>query len=522
MAGKTNLATGRIDCRRQGLLKKYFAAGAAILALTLAAVLVVPAVVDLGRFKRTYLPLVEEALDRRVDVGAVRLALLPSPSIKVSNLAVSDNPTVSAQHFFAAEEVQLGLRFWPLLRGRFEITEFVLEKPVFNLLKRAEANKAGGAGKSAAVAKRVEGKQPSTGLKAPDSAFIPLVLPARLRIRDGQLNIGATGAKPLKIDGIELSMQEFSSDKPFSYRASFDYPGLKTVSLEGRLRYREEQASLELEENFLKIQNLLLPVEGNVTHLATLPRLDLHMAGDGLDARAIFQILASFGLAPPDTEIAGPMALRIALTGPSSGPTTQIHGELKDVKVQSKRALKGTINGRVSLRMAWGMPDVRRGLQGEGNLLARDGELTHRALIDKLQRVTARIGWPQHQRRQLTTFQTLDAEFTLTNGLVDLKRIHLVNPQLELNGSGSMTLAQASLNVAMDATLSPQASSRAGGGKTIGFFKNNRGQLVVPLKVTGRLENPAVDIDGEKLAERGATRSLEKSVGIFFKQLFRR
>jgi hypothetical protein len=46
----------------------------AVFGFLLAAIVVVPHFVDLGLFKRTYLPRIEEALNRRVDVGEVRLS----------------------------------------------------------------------------------------------------------------------------------------------------------------------------------------------------------------------------------------------------------------------------------------------------------------------------------------------------------------------------------------------------------------------------------------------------------------
>ena len=61
-------------------MKKALLVSATLLALLFAAILVVPGFVDLGRFKNTYLPLVEETLQRRIDVGEVRLTLVPTPS----------------------------------------------------------------------------------------------------------------------------------------------------------------------------------------------------------------------------------------------------------------------------------------------------------------------------------------------------------------------------------------------------------------------------------------------------------
>ena len=67
-------------------IKKAAWIGVAAVGLLTTAILVVPHFVDLGLFKRTYLPLVEEALNRRVDVGEVRLSLVPTPSIRLSRI----------------------------------------------------------------------------------------------------------------------------------------------------------------------------------------------------------------------------------------------------------------------------------------------------------------------------------------------------------------------------------------------------------------------------------------------------
>jgi hypothetical protein len=511
------------EYRGGGFVKKALIGSVTVLAVLMAAVVVLPGFVDLGRFKSTYLPLLEETLQRRIDVGEVRLTLVPTPSIKLSKLKISSTPAFPGETFFAAQDVHLRLKFWPLLRGRFEITEFVLDKPVFTLQK--------GSKRSSRYADSAERKMPANTQpasnqlrppKQPDGAGIALMIPDRLRVNDGQLNIMTAGRTPVRIHGIGLSMEEFSGEKPFRYRATFDYPGLKTVTLTGQLDYHDEQAKLTLKDNRLTVQNLTLPMEGNISDLTTAPRLDLLMADENIDARPVMQVLAVFGLAPTDTEISGPMGLRIAVSGPSNNLLTQIQGEFKDVKLYGKRAIKGDLNGLVSLRLAGGGADVIQQLQGNGKLSAREGELTNVDLINKIQRASGFIGFSADQGREATTFKTLDTEFTLDNGVVDFKRIYLLNPQLELNGGGTMTLARQALNIGMDATLSPQASRKASRGRTSELFKNQRGQLVVPLTVTGDAQNPDVNIDSGKLARRGATRSMEKSLRTFFRQLFRR
>jgi hypothetical protein len=115
----------------------------------------------------------------------------------------------------------------------------------------------------------------------------------------------------------------------------------------------------------------------------------------------------------------------------------------------------------------------------------------------------------------------LEASFVLADGFADFKRIYLINPQTEMNGSGTMTIERPSLNIAMEVVLSAQASARAGKGKTANFFKDSQGRIVVPLKIAGPVDNPSVDLDSSKVLQRGSGKVGEKGFGTFFKQLFR-
>ena len=506
---------------RRFKIKKAAWIGLGVFGFLLALILVVPQFVDLGLFKRTYLPLLEDVLNRRIDVGEVHLNLVPTPSIRMSKLKVSDSTAFVDNTFFTAEQVQLKLRFWPLLRGRFEVTELVLEKPIFNLLKQADGsfNYSDIGSKKTPANNRREVKKKTDGAKSLDAP--PLALPNRVRINDGQLNLITKGLTPVNIKGIDLSFQEFSETAPFPFRVAFNYPGLKTVALEGEINYQEEKALIELKNNRLKIQDLTFPVQGSVSNLSTTPRVNLNLAADKVDAKTIFQILSVFGLAPRDTEISGPMGLIMTVTGPSNALVTQVRGLFRDVKVHGKRALKGTLNGEVNIRLPLGGGAVSRRLQGNGKLVARDGELTNVDLIKKIQRVTGMIGLSKDGQREATTFKTMEAEFIVGGGYADFSRLYLINPQMEVNGKGTMTIDQPTLNITLETTLSSQASARAGRGRATTFLKDNQGRVVVPLRVTGPVENPAVNLNSEKLAETAVPKAIEKNFSSFFKGLFR-
>jgi AsmA protein len=503
-------------------MKKLLWIGTGLIVTLAAVVLVAPAFINLGSYKSTYLPLIEEAIQRKVDVGEVRLGLLPAPSIRLSGLKVSDTPEFPDNTFFAAEQLQLRLKLWPLLRGRFEITELILDKPALSLLKQADGsfNASDIAAKKVAGANKRETRKRPAG-KAQEAGTVALFVPSRRRIRDGQFNLETKGQKPVRIDGVDLFLEEFSSDRPFPYRASFNYPGLKTVSLEGILNYREEQAELQIKDNRLRIRDLELPMDGTVSQLAAVPRVNLTLVGSRVQAKPVFDILAVFGLAPRDTEVSGPLDLRLTVNGPSNSLVTQVHGKFHDVKVDGKRALKGILNGEVFIKLPLGDGAVVQRLQGDGKLVAHDGELTNVDLVTKIQKATGMIGLSKQQRREVTTFKSLEGDFVIGDGRADFKRLYLVNPQMEVNGQGTMTLTRPVLDMRLDAALSAAATARSGGSRTIVFLKDSKGRLVVPLKVTGRVENPSVNLDSEKALARGLGGRAEKGLGSFFKNFFR-
>lgn len=505
-------------------IKKAAWIGLAVGGFLIALVLVAPHFVDLGLFKRTYLPLVEEALNRRLDVGEVRLSLVPTPSIRLSNLKVFDALAFPENTFFAAEQVRLRVKLWPLLKGRFEITELLLDKPVFNLLKQADGtfNYSDIAGKKSADGRRRETRRKTDSARATEAPAVPILIPQNISVNGGQVNLLTRGHAPVQIKGIDLSLKEFSSEAPFPFKASFNYPGLKTVSLEGTLDYQEEKSFLALKNNRLKIDDLNLPVEGGVQNPFTAPRVNLNLKGDSIDAGRVFQVLSIFSLAPRDTEVSGPMNLDLTVSGPSNNLVTQVRGLFNNVKVNGKRALKGNLSGEVSLRLPLGGAGAAsKRLQGNGKLAARDGELTNVDLIKKIERVTGMIGLSKDERRQATTFKSFEADFILGGGYTEFTRLYLVNPQIEVNGNGTMTLEQPSLDLALTTALAPQASARAARAKVATLFRDRQGRVVVPLKVTGPVEQPAVNLNAEKLVETGLPQNAEKGLGAFFKRLFR-
>jgi hypothetical protein len=74
------------------------------------------------------------ALGRPVDVGSVRLRLLPQPGFELDNFVVHDDPAFGAEPMLRAQQVTASLRLTSLARGRLEIARLDLTEPSLNLV----------------------------------------------------------------------------------------------------------------------------------------------------------------------------------------------------------------------------------------------------------------------------------------------------------------------------------------------------------------------------------------------------
>lgn len=506
-------------------MKRALMVVGSVLLLAILVILLLPPLIDLGNYKARYLPLVEDALQRKMDVGELRLRILPSPAIRLSDLTILDNPSFSQGPFFTARQISLRLKFWPLLRGRFEVDEFILEKPVALLLKRPDGtfNFADLGKRKAKDGERKKAKPESERAKAAEPLRLSELIPARVRIEDAEVTLQTKGEKPLRIQGIALSIKDFSSGRSFPYRVALDLPAVKAIVLEGLVSYQESEATLSLKENHLKAQEVDFAVNGSVSNLTAVPHANLTVSNEAFETKAIFKLLSEAGVMPKGLEISGPMGLWVAARGPTNNLTTSVSADLKGLHVSDPRAFKGTVVGKIRVALPLGgKAPVPQLLQGDGKLTAQDGVLTNVDLLSKIQVLSGLIGIPEDQRRGATTFKTLESNFTLGNGIAEFTRLLLVSPLVEAWGGGKMTLTSPLLDLSVQAALSPEISARAGGARAAAFFKDEQGRIVVPLRVKGPADRPSIDLDKEKLVRKGLGQFLERGQGEFLDRFFRK
>jgi len=107
-------------------------AGALVLLVALAIFL--PPLIHLGRYRRTLIANMSEALGRPVYVGAIQLRLLPIPGIVMSDFTVDEDPAFGYEPALHAASVVATLRLSSLWRGRLEVSRISLDEANLNLV----------------------------------------------------------------------------------------------------------------------------------------------------------------------------------------------------------------------------------------------------------------------------------------------------------------------------------------------------------------------------------------------------
>jgi uncharacterized protein involved in outer membrane biogenesis len=198
--------------RRRVLLVLVVTGGLAVLAaggglLALRYVLDLPRVQDLLRSEASRL------LERPVRFERVSLSYWPLPAISVRRLTVANPPGFGADPLLVVDEARVRVRLLPLLVGRLQFGEVILERPRVVLEQRADG---------------------SWNLPAPAGArptpAAPLVLVSRIRLRDGHLRLQVLGepGRPVAthlVDRIDVTLDDLGWSAPIRFRVSARLPG---------------------------------------------------------------------------------------------------------------------------------------------------------------------------------------------------------------------------------------------------------------------------------------------------------
>ncbi len=103
--------------------------------LALFAVLIVPPLVSINRYKSQITRLMAASLGRPVRLSSVELRLLPRPGFLLTDLSVEEDPAYGAEPILHANTVTASFRLLSLWRGRLEIGRVSVDEASLNLVR---------------------------------------------------------------------------------------------------------------------------------------------------------------------------------------------------------------------------------------------------------------------------------------------------------------------------------------------------------------------------------------------------
>jgi hypothetical protein len=162
----------------------------ALAVLVVVAAMAVPYLVDTPRIQAYIATTATQALGRPVKFTSVSVRVLPLPAVELHDLEVAEDPRFGTAPFVRLGAGRVRLRLWPLLTGRVELGDVVLDKPVISLVQGADGRlnvSTLGAATEARAPARSSGRSTGSGAAA---APLPVT---RVVVDDGVVTYVARG-----------------------------------------------------------------------------------------------------------------------------------------------------------------------------------------------------------------------------------------------------------------------------------------------------------------------------------------
>ncbi|HVP42525.1 MAG TPA: AsmA family protein [Terriglobales bacterium] len=192
--------------------------------------------------------------------------------------------------------------------------------------------------------------------------------------------------------------------------------------------------------------------------------------------------------------------------------STRMNGVDANKLLSSVSSLKQTLYGLLAANSSGlsfsgsNADQMARSLNGRLDLNLTKGRLAGIDVMHQLSQIARFVGGgAQPVDRGFTNLVQLTGNFDVRNGVAQTNNLKAVLDGGTLGAVGAVNLADQSLNMHVTAVLSKAMSDTVGGTQIGGFMNtalaNNKGELVIPIIVTGTFQHPGFAPDLEQIAQ---------------------
>lgn len=197
-------------------MRKWLIAGAVLLILIVGAVVGLLNINGLiARNKGYLIEQAEAALGRKISVDEVQATLLSGIGARLTNFAMADDPAYASGDFVRAKDLQIIVKFWPLLSKSVQVKRVILHDPVIQIVRNREGNfNFSTIGKKAKEKKAEREKEE----RPPRESQSPLLI-SLVDISNGNIRyLDKKNGTDMQAKQIDLKIEDFDFAKPFSVK----------------------------------------------------------------------------------------------------------------------------------------------------------------------------------------------------------------------------------------------------------------------------------------------------------------
>ncbi|HSF67998.1 MAG TPA: AsmA-like C-terminal region-containing protein [Nitrospiraceae bacterium] len=511
--------------------------------LVVGVIISLPFLIDLNKYQDQYKPLLEDALNRKVQLQDIRLTIWPQIGARVAGFAVLDDPAFGSSHFTSLKSLDVSVKLMPLLGGKVEVEGITLRDPVITVIK----NKNGVLNVS--TIGRTGVRLPQTPSRAPiPSTEGPLKILALLAVDRISITGGTVTYRDLSAPEpteyilqdmalllqsvrlghspnlhVEMMVQPFNMPAkldgtfgPLKESTDIDAINLKLAlgktdfAITGKMVGRN--ANLNISAPIINTAHLpvTLPIRGpievkNLQVTAEVQGQDILVPNCSLqvfDGQVTVEGKVTSGSETP------PFTGRMTIEGMQLGPALSVLASAP-VSISGTAGVDLAVQGR-----GFSTPDIMQSLEALGHVVVKDGKIEGVNLLQETTSLLKAIGVSLDSAK-ITVFSTIETDLSIKKEVVHVQRLLINSHDFQATGGGTIGFDQ-TLNLTMNLNLSEDLSRQIVRSTPATKLAMREDRLSLPLIITGTTSEPSYGLDTKKLsgkAQEQMQKKIEEAVG---------
>ncbi|MGH7148097.1 MAG: AsmA family protein [Nitrospiraceae bacterium] len=508
-----------------------------VVVVVVGVILALPFLIDLNKYQDQYKPLIEDALNRKVQLQDIRLTMWPRIGARMAGFVVLDDQAFGSSPFTSLTSLDVGVKLMPLLSGKVEVEDITLRDPVITVIK----NKNGVLNVSTIGRTGVE--LPKTPSRAPIPStegplkILALLAVDRVSIVGGKLTYrDLSAAKPIEyvLQDLRFVLKSVQLGRsPSLHLATLVQPINLPVTLDGTFGPLKETTDIDAINLQLALGKTVFTITGStaghdakvnvnspVINTANFPialplkkpvelkSFEIAAAVKGQDAH-----LSNLSFQLFDGQVKGQGSL---ISGSQSPPFTgkatiqglQL-GPALDALAATQVSISGTAGADLALQgRGFSMPDLTKTLEGTSHVAVKDGKIEG---VNLLQEATSilKVAGISLDNAKATAFSTIETDLAIKEGIINVQRLLMDSHDFQATGNGTVGFDQ-TLNLKVTLNLSQALSQKITGSSPAARLALTGGRLSVPLLITGTVQTPSYGLDSKALTGKVQEQVKEK------------